>query len=307
MAMQRIATYLLPALLVLIVPLFFIDLEGLTGGPGPPQELSAIAHVAFFALAAAWCLSRMRSPRPPGRILAILAGLFLLGASIEGLQALTGRQPSIDDLLLNGIGLVVGACTQLKHRRLLLPLLALPLASASLYLPITGLWDRVGARLSFPVLADFNHAFEHRRWTQGDIRTGPDGKPMLHVDLTPGRYAGTTLKRSLGNWNDTHCLHLVLRNPADTALPLTVSIRDHEHWQRGGNYQDRYNLHTTLEPGRNELRIPTENIRTAPRERHLDLARIDELALFTTNLGEQRQLIVDTVFLSSRDHRYHCF
>ena len=93
-------------------------------------------------------------------------------------------------------------------------------------------------------------------------------------------------------------MEMSLYNPDDTILPLTVSIRDHEHFRRGGAYQDRFNGRYFIAPGWNDLRIPIAEIRAAPAERALDLAGLSELVIFTVDLEHPRLLYLDRVRLS---------
>jgi hypothetical protein len=87
-------------------------------------------------------------------------------------------------------------------------------------------------------------------------------------------------------------------NRDEAALSLTVSIRDHEHFRRGGAYHDRFNGRYLIAPGWNDLRIPIAEIRAAPAERALDLADLSELVLFTVDLAHPRRLYLDRARLS---------
>ena len=292
--------------LLLILPLFFLDLEALAGRRMPP-EFSTAAHVVFFAALTATLL--VWRPRAAGvrYIAAVVIGLVLFGVLIEGLQSISGREASLRDILLNSVGIVVGLCIALPSRRLLVPLVAIPTLIATLGLPAIDLWDRWQATRQFPVISDFEGRFEHRRWSSGErVLHEPTNDYVLHVPLPPGRYPGTSLRRSFGNWQDHECLVLDLYNPESRNLHLTLSIRDEEHEARGANFNDRFNRRISLPPGPSTLGILTKTIADAPATRTLDLNAITEVVLFTSNPTETRHLIVARVFLSSGTNKYDC-
>ncbi len=290
------------AVLIGVTALFFIDLDRWIGNI--PAELHAFAHVAFFGLLALWlmALPRLHDQPFPLRATQVLLIILLIGIAIELLQPLFGRSAGLRDLRQNLVGAaaaISGYAAAGSQRRMLAGLAAVLLV-LELTGPAIGLWDRAVARSQFPVLGDFETRFEHRRWSSGvpDDSVARAGARSLRVELEPGRYAGTTLQRSFGDWSDYTHLEMSLYNPDEAVLPLTISIRDHEHFRRGGAYQDRFNGRYLVGSGWNDLRIPIAEIRAAPAERELDLADLSELALFTVDLKHPRLLYLDRVRLS---------
>jgi hypothetical protein len=290
------------ALLLGIIPLFFIDLDRWFGHI--PSELQAFAHVAFFGLLA---LLLMRLPwvraRPfPPRAVQVLLIILLIGIAIELIQPLFGRSAGLRDLRQNLVGAAaaVSLYAPAGSQRRGLAGLAAALLALELAGPGIGLWDRAVARTQFPVLGEFETRFEHRRWSSGvpDDTVARAGARSLRLELEPGRYAGTTLRRSFGDWNGYTHLEMSLYNPDEAILPLTVSIRDREHERRGGAYPDRFNGRYSIAPGWNDLRIPIAEIRAAPAERALDLADLSQMVIFTVDLEHPRRLYLDRVRLS---------
>ena len=65
------------------------------------------------------------------------------------------------------------------------------------------------------MLSDFETRFEARRWSSGEIdRTvGRHGRASLRVSMGTEKYAGTTLKRSFGDWRGHCAFAFSLYNP----------------------------------------------------------------------------------------------
>lgn len=288
-------------LLLGVIPLFFIDLNRWIGDI--PAELHAFAHVGFFGLVALVLmqLPRLRALRFWPRAGGVLLIVLLMGIAIELVQVLFGRSAGLRDLWQNAVGaaLAVALYAPPGRQRRWLVGVAAALVAFELAGPGIGLWDRAVARSQFPVLGEFDTRFEHRRWSSGvpDAGVARTGVRSLRLDLEPGRYAGTTLQRSFGDWSGYAYLEMSLYNPDEETLPITVSIRDHEHFRRGGAYEDRYNGEFILAQGWNDLRIPLAEVRDAPAERTLDLSDLGEVVIFTVDLQHPRVLYLDRVRL----------
>ena len=77
--------------------------------------------------------------------------------------------------------------------------------------------------------------------------------------------------------------------PDPAPLEITIRIDDRAH---NGEYQDRYNQSFRLVPGPNRIRIPLARVRSAPRDRALDLQAIARVFLFAAGLRETRTLLI---------------
>ncbi len=297
---HRLPYYLAIAAVVGIIPLFFIDLGPYRRIFAP--EVHAFGHLVFFAILAwvALQLPMVRRYSYPVRAVVVLVGAVLLGGMIELIQPYFGRSAAIKDVWQNLLGASITVALSAPRgaaRRILVSVVAVVLF-LEMHNPVTSLWDRGVARIQFPVLSDFSTAFEDRRWSSGtpDSSIARVGQRSLRVDLQPSRYAGTTMRRSFGDWNEHNTLEFSIYVP-DGSLGITVSIRDHEHLDRGGAYIDRFNRRFLLQPGWNDVSIPVADIRDAPQERQQDLSDIAELAIFTSNLEEERTFYLDRVRL----------
>ena len=301
--MLKFVPRLLAIILLLgVLPLFFIDLDRWIGNI--PSEVHSFAHAGFFGMLALLLLAMpwVRDRRYPVRAARVLLIVLLIGMIIELIQPLFGRSAGFQDIRQNlaGAAAAVSLYAPSGTQRRLLMGVAAVLVTLELAGPGIGLWDRTLAQMQFPVLGEFETRFEHRRWSSGapNETVTRAGARSLRIELEPGRYAGATLRRSFGDWSGYAYLEMSLYNPDVEALPITVSIRDHEHFRRGGEYHDRFNGQFDLQHGWNDLRISVAGIRDAPAERTLDLADLSEMVIFTANLEQHRVLYLDRVRLS---------
>jgi hypothetical protein len=300
---MRLTNHSIAVLLLGVLPLFFLDLSRWV--VDIPPELHAFAHVAFFGFLALLLMELPGLRHSPfvWRASKVMLTVLLIGITIELIQPLLGRSAGLGDIRQNLIGAlaVVSLYTPSGVLRTLAAGVAFVFVVLELTGPGVGLWDRYVARMQFPVLSDFETRFEHHRWSSGvpDPTVARVGRRSLRVELTPGAYAGTTLLRSFGDWNGHDHVELSIYNPDDDLLPITVSIRDREHFERGGLYDDRYNGHFVVGNGWNDLRLPVSAIRYAPARRTLDLSDLSEMVIFSADLRHSRIIHVDRVRLTS--------
>ena len=283
-----------------VLPLFFADLDAWQRVFAP--EVQVFGHIFFFA-ALAWLVLQLpilqRFSFVVQAMIALVSAL-VFGSLIELIQPYFGRSASMRDVWQNMLGAAVAVAWHAPRgttRRLVTAAIGVVLA-LEIFTPVTSLWDRGVARAQFPVLSDFSTPLEHRRWWRGerDTTISRHGPASLRVDLKPGRVSGTAMLRSLGDWSRHDTLEISIYNPADP-MGITISVRDEEHMKRGRSYSDRFNRQFLLQPGWNEITIPTADIRDAPAERQQNLRDLVELAIVTTNLEEERTLYIDQVRL----------
>ena len=259
---------LFPAILGGIM-LFFIDYNH---GPGSAvYQLYGFAHIVFFALMA-WQLARLPSlmQRPFFlQITLIMCVVLGMGGIIELIQPYFGRSANWRDLGSDFIGGFLGIMFLSPIRRSLSRRLlvcgqcaALALVAIVSFVPVTTIWDMWQANRQFPVLGDFETLLEKGRWSSGEIERGLalHGQCSLRVFLGTEKYAGTTLKRSFGDWRGYSVLAFSIYNPDPDLLVITVSIRDYEHFRRGGEYGDRFNRSFMIEQGWTDVHIPVADI-----------------------------------------------
>ncbi|GAB6112267.1 hypothetical protein [Desulfomicrobium salsuginis] len=294
------------ALLTLASPMFFLDLGGGAGGPSPFANL---AHAAFFA-PLAWGLARTTPfAHLPAQVRsACVLGLALaLGGLIETIQPHFGRTASWQDMAVDALGGLagllflppVGSGLPSVARKALKTATAAGLAWFVVFEPFLTHQDELRAHRQFPLLCDFESRLEADRWTRGEIvrSEARHGDASLRVRLDAGPYPGTALVRSLGDWRGYACLSLSVFNPDPEPLVLTVSVRDRDHARRGGKYEDRYNGEFEVRQGWNDLNIPVEAIRTAPRDRVMGLDSLESVVVFASHLPKPRVIYLDYIRL----------
>ena len=285
------------------------------GGPGGhwPRSLRHLwdlGHIGLFGAAALLALRTGLERRPlPSQAGFVLGGALVLGAVTEWLQRGSDRNASLGDLQRDVIGAAlvlafaspaVGRLPRLQRGALRAAvLLALGWQVAPALLATV---DELTARHDFPVLAGFERPFEVDRWEgEAEFRVVDTpvrgGHRSLRVDLGTSTYSGVSLAEFPGDWTGHRVLEFSVFNPDADALELVCKVNDREHQRRGYAYQDRFNRSLTVGPGWNDFSIPLEEIRTAPVEREMDLARIATFQLFAVRLPRPRSFYLDQVQL----------
>jgi hypothetical protein len=309
MVPRKISFILLGSLLLIGLPFFFF------GGPGYQsgrsfQAVWDLGHILFFALFSSLLLGLLnrRATMTYGRKFALVfPAVFAVGLVVEILQMLSGgRTPDGGDLLRNQLGCLIAfgifvprqwAWTRLFRAGVAgLLLLALwPLSRA--------LIDETLAARQFPVLADFETPFESQRWVhpsqlrrQGQIVR--HGNQAVRVQLTTARFSGVSLFHFPGDWRGYRSLRFSVYNPREEPLELNCRIHDAHHRDHRNEFHDRYNQQFQIQQGWNDLSVPLDRVRTAPRDRSMDLTRIKGFGLFVVQQPRPLDIVLDHVFLS---------
>ncbi len=233
--------------------------------------------------------------------------VLLLGVLIEEVQLVLGRVYSFDDIYRNCLGtslaLVFHPRTQLTDKRLRVTLRALSiLPLLAVLLPITkNSIDWISASLSFPVLSNFESAFERERWTGDDLTIIEldSGNRVMAYQFDTTRYSSLSLTHFPGNWVGYRCLRYRIFNPAADSLQLTIRINDRTHDETGYDYRDRFSFSFEVVSGWNDYTLDLNDVRNAPRARSMNLAEIAEVIFFTTRLGDSATLYFDDIELGS--------
>lgn len=297
--------FVIPLMLASMV-LFFIDMKHESGSA--VYQLYGFAHLAFFMLMA-YLISRipeLARQNFPIQLIVIMLAVVLLGGIIELIQPYFGRTARWRDLGIDLLGAFIGIMFLVPTRRSLRrgvlvfgQVIALALTVVVSYGPITTLWDMRQASKQFPVLGDFETNLETMRWSSGEINTdiARHGERSLRISMGQEQYAGTTLERSFGDWRGYSAFAFSIYNPDREPLPITVSIRDEEHFRRGGEYHDRFNREFTMQQGWNDVYIPIADIENAPSARKLELNHLSEVVIFTVDPPAPRVMYLDYVRL----------
>lgn len=285
-------------LLLAIAPFFFL------GGPdwASPRLYRALwsaGHYLFFALLTAWVMTYRPLHRVRDWLLLTLV-VILLSLVIELVQGMVGRNANWRDGLSN----LVGAWFALFWLQPARPMVWLGRALATVLLvwqllPLgQTLINSVYQAQRFPVLADFESPREMQFWSGGERVSAPSvqGHYSLafhvgHPDIERHHYTGVTLHTLAGDWRGYEMLAFELH--AEREVTLTLRINDRHHDRYANEYDDRFNQRLTLEPGWNAIRIPLEQVRSAPRERRMNMQEVQRLLLFTAGLAEPHRLHLD--------------
>ena len=294
-------------LVILLTPLLFF------GGPdgNSPRLFTSswsLGHLLLFGLLAVLLRPRWSEDCPWWRI---WGGALLLaavtGGLVEIIQGGFGRTPSLLDWSWDLLGTAAGlVCVRVlppqRWARWSLVLLIGGTLLAILLPRLLILADDICAWNRFPVLADFESPLELSRWRGRDylqIVATPvhDGRHSLEVQLPPAKYSGTHFAYFPRDWSGYTTLEFFVFNPEEEPLPLTVKIFDQSHDRRGHQLSDRYNVVHPLTAGWNRIAIPLAALRAAPRDREMDLGRIQSMQLFVVDLKRPRRIYLDGIRL----------
>jgi len=287
------------------------------GTPGDLTTRSAerawdLGHVAFFfAATLAWIKWGWSSRSGSYVRLWVLAlgCVTVIGICVEGMQALFGRSAALSDLFRNLVGAVlalafwgVGGKWKATWMRPALRSVALLILVVALSPLAVALSDEISASRTFPVLSDFETPFQLSRWTSDVVltierNTVREGDGALKVPLSTARYSTASLQYFPGDWSGTSLLEASIFNPDERPLELVIRVNDEWHDKHGMRYDDRFNRVFTIAAGWNYLAIPIADIVAAPRDRAMDLTRIEGLSFFTVELPEPRTIFIDQVAL----------
>jgi len=290
--------------------------------PGPDNNVrSAIAihdfgHVVAFGLVTALLaitLSVQSRPTFQGRAratcLAAMAALAV-GATVELAQAASGLHGDPWDVVRDGGGVLSVSLTLVAldsrtsgRLRAVLAGLAVLVLAAFAHPVYAALDDEARARAQFPVLASFETPSELSRFHFGGgmkprivVTTDDQGRAIsaAQLHLPPGRYPGFELRYFPGDWRGLRTLQLLINNPENTSIELTVRIDDNEYRVR---MDDRYNRSFLLSSGVNRIEIPLSEVAASPRDRRFDLGRVHSLLVFAVDLESPRTIVLGPITL----------
>ncbi|MCL7943816.1 succinyl-CoA synthetase subunit beta [Marinobacter sp. ATCH36] len=303
----RIWQYLAFAGVILITPFFFIGGPGWTDGPLYKSAWN-LGHILFFALLtlaiqpwrfwtgwALWGLSTLM--------------VLALGLGIELLQYGVNRQVDWQDILRNLLGSWVALAArplppQVQHSRL--TTWSLRIIVGALLVAQVGATAEVAVQQYkvsqlLPALYDFSQSDASPFWkgpiaaASGSTNNSTSGE--LEISLSTSRYSGVSLDNFPGDWREYNRLVIVLYNPQDHPLRMTLRINDLEHDLGDNAYNDRFNTRLVLPPGERSFQLDLDLIRNAPASRKMDMGSIRRLGLFASGLTEPKTVYLRVIRL----------
>ena len=236
---------------------------------------------------------------------------LVLGTLIEIAQNGSRRSSDFLDIIRNIIGCLITLSFFAPSKNSIpkfflrtLQAITILLVTAALIPVLKSTADELVALRQFPVLSDFETAFETDRWS-GRTKRGIDhtayfhGRSSMKVVLDTSRYSGVTLKYFPGNWTDYKTLQLCIFNPGGDRIQITCRIHDKLHEKGIQNYNDRFNKRYILQKGWNQIKIPLEQVKNAPNGREIDLGQIRAIGIFSTSLLKPAVIYIDSVLLTN--------
>ncbi|PUA30152.1 MAG: hypothetical protein B0W54_06450 [Cellvibrio sp. 79] len=294
--------------LIFACPFFFI------GGPSEVSPLFFnhlwnLGHIIFFSGVTLLALQffTLMSLRA---WLWVSVGVFCIGACIELLQHFVGRDSSWDDIFHNlcGVWFALFWGQKLGATRsivLCLRVLSLLLVMPSFWFTVNAAYSDLQMRNQFPLINSFESDYEVKQVMGFQLH---DAKKQVSDHASTGRFSlavqfGTT-KYSVvkwigpyGDWSPYNYFAIDIYNSESQSFAVTLKIADFQHDLGRNALDDRFNRRITLAPGWNLVRVPMEEIRTAPVSRVMQMNEISCLELISISLDKPKLIYVDNVRL----------
>lgn len=297
----RFAPFAIALLLVIVV--FVPVWSGTTGA----RVLQDFGHGPIFGCVALLAWSCVRTTRYGSRLAPLrqfaiaFAITVVLGMATEAAQIPVGRDASWLDVRSDALGAagflaLFAAWTQRTWRvaaRLLLVLVGI----AALVVHSLPLLEAVRAyarrSANFPVLAQFDRSSDlyfaapQRSALQRsdlDVRwASHPGESALCVDFLEGPYPGVDFYEPAPDWRGYREFVLDLVNPTPQVLVLGLRINDAQH---NFEFADRFNRRLEIPAlSRRQVRIPLNEIESAPTGRAMDLGHIADFLMFRSDVS----------------------
>ena len=270
-----------------------------------------LGHIIYFALATLL----LTGWQPVARLSPVIQWALILcitlvaGVLIELVQSGMQRNPDINDILRNMTGSMLilsfgplGTLVRPRQWKVLLQVAVVMVLLLQLWPLAKSLLDEHAARTRFPLLADFESAFEIDRW-RGDEVLSIESLPqattgkVLRVPLSTEQYSGAGLFYFPGDWKRFNLLYISVFNPDEKSLQVTFRIHDRQHTQGDRSYEDRFNRRVLLRPGWNHVEFDLNEVASAPTHRRMDMGSVRGLGIFATSLDEPGVIYLDNARL----------
>jgi len=248
------------------------------------------------------CISKKALPVVYGCVIICVA------FSSEYIQGFVGRTASLADILADILGGLIAWLfvysyplffSNLGSR--VLTVLAFILGIIVIIPFFTIMYDEVTARNQFPLISGFENRTELSRWTgsselQRSILRSTEGMYSLEFALRAKGYSGVAIRDFPSDWQGYRFLQFDVWSPQED-LPVSVRIHDKLHTAGAQVYSDRFNRRYHLKKGWSRISITLDDVRSAPKNRVLNLSEVWGLGLFSYNLGVQEKLHLDRLTL----------
>ncbi len=108
------------------------------------------------------------------------------------------------------------------------------------------------------------------------------------------RWPGLTIVEPASDWRDFDVLKMHVYSEQPGPVELHLRIDDARHDQR---HADRFNRKLVVQPGLNEYTVRLSDVRAGPRDRELELDRIDRIVLFVARPPAPFELLIGDLWL----------
>jgi VanZ family protein len=242
----------------------------------------------------------------------------LIGAVMELAQLHAHREADLYDVGRDAIGAAtfLGLHAALNHKTaaswkrkwpnarravLVASIVALVLAYSPLLLWIGAYIHRNQA---FPQICTFETYWERKFLFAQDadlvIAEAPQGARNVtshnvgRLTMRPADFPGLLIREPYPDWSDYRYLSFGVYSEMAKPITLVLRVNDIHH---NDVHEDRFNYPFTVVPGMNQFRVSLEEIRKAPADREMDMARINTIVLFAAYPDETYTVSIDNIRL----------
>lgn len=116
-----------------------------------------------------------------------------------------------------------------------------------------------------------------------------DNRRVGRMTFGPYRYPGIIFREPYKDWSPYRYLDMELYSEYDGVIDVVLRIDD---MHCSDFVEDRFNKRMKLAPGSHSLRIPLEEVRSAPEKREFDLAAVKAMILFAVRPEKGTKLYI---------------
>jgi hypothetical protein len=136
--------------------------------------------------------------------------------------------------------------------------------------------------------------WECHKWFELSKENVTSGRHSLKVTLPAGQYPGIDFHNLRTDWSESKVLRMDVFNPSLENVKFCIRIDDHKS---GWEYANRFDMNFLLNPGMNNISVPTDRIRTNIHSRPLNLGKIKRMMVFIAHNAKTRELYLDNIRL----------
>jgi VanZ family protein len=276
------------------------------------QSLFEASHVPIFGIIAISLLfATPKHWRTTWKLATAMAIAIGLGLISESAQIPIERDASFSDLISNALGAAgflaiaiatkkVGFTTSLRRISALVVGLILLLCGLSQFIGVSAAY--VVRNWQFPVLIDFDSPLMNTFVTtqNSTLESGASsefGRSFQKVRLRSGYWPGLIFHDIRPDWRKYSALAIDLALNGPEPLDINIRVHDRRHSNSDQLFRDRFNRSITISPGEQTLRISLVDIRNAPMEREMNLAKIDGIVIFCDARNAGREFYIAEIRL----------